>query len=74
MDIQSEIMQQRWAMMTNPCTMKVPPMCKATELEITEHLFWLDAVTSGQQMSKIEMDKCRERFARFCETQWENRG
>lgn len=73
MDIQSEIKQQRWAMMTNPCAMKVPPMCRVTEQEITEHLFWMDAVTTGLQLSKAEMDQCRERFRRFCATQWENR-
>ncbi len=73
MDIENEIKQQRWSMMTNPYSLKVEPMCRVTEEEIQEHCFLLDATTSGQQMSKLEMDLCRQRFRRFCSTQWENK-
>ena len=60
-------------MLTNPCAMVVPPMCRVTEEEIQQHLFWLDVVTPERQLSKAEMDQCRERFRRLCVTQWENR-
>ena len=70
MDIENEILQQRWAMMTNPCAMPVPPMCKATEEEIQQHLLWLDVLPTetGRQLSRVEMMECRERFKRFCVT------
>jgi len=73
MDIQNEILEQRWAMLTNPFAMPVPLICKVTEGEIIEHSFLLDAITKGQQLNDSQMKQCRVRFRRFCETQWLNR-
>jgi len=70
MDIQNEILQLRWAMLTNPFAMPVPPMCRHTEIEIIEHGFLLDEITTGKQLSKAELDKHRARFRRFCKIQW----
>jgi hypothetical protein len=75
MELQSELKQQRWGMMTNPFVMKVPLICKATELEIIEHLLLVNNLPMefSQQFSKKEIDQCRARFWQFCRTQWDNR-
>lgn len=74
MQLNSNILEQRWAMLTNPFALAVPPMCKVTELEIIEHSFLLDVVegeiTEVQRLTKSQMKQCRERFRRFCRTQW----
>ena len=73
MQLNINILEQRWAMMTNPFAMLVPPLCKATDLEIMEHLIWLDAICDGRRLTESEIKESRERFERFCRTQWENR-
>jgi len=69
----NNLLQQRWYMLTNPHEKTIPSFCEVAEQEITEHLFCMDAITPGRQLSKAEMDQCRERFRRFCQTQYENR-
>jgi hypothetical protein len=54
---------QRYGMLTNPLDM--PPMnCELTELEVMQHLNWIDACTEGQQWPESIMKQCRRRFAR----------
>jgi len=72
MQLNSDTLEQRWAMLTNSFTLPVPPMCKVTELEIIEHLLLVNTL-SGRQLSHSQMKQCRKRFRRFCETQWLNR-
>jgi hypothetical protein len=76
MQLNEQVKQQRWAMLTNPYTLPVPPMCKATFREVAEHMQMIDlttAINGGKQASDSDMRKMLERFQRFCDAQWLNR-
>jgi len=73
MDIQNEILEQRWGMLTNSFALPVPPICKVTEREIMEHSQFIDLVRAAEdepQLSNSRQLELMKRFRRFCETQW----
>lgn len=69
MQLNSNTLEQRWAMLTNSFALLVPLICKVTELEIIEHLILVDTL-SGRPLNHSQMKQCRKRFRQFCETQW----
>lgn len=69
---EKKLLQQRWAMLTNPFALKIPPICKHTEIEISDHLKLIDMVCDGRRFTDSEMEQCEQRFRRFCRTQWLN--
>ena len=74
MDIQNEILQLRWAMLTNPFALPVPPLCEHIEIEVIDHLMLVEALNESTQYTREQMKKYRARFKRFCTTQWIRRG
>lgn len=76
MQLNEQIKQQRWSMLTNPYALPVPPMCKVTAREVMEHMQLIDlttAINGGKQASDSDMHKMLERFQRFCDAQWLHR-
>ena len=60
-------------MMTNPHFAVVPPMTCLSEIDLINHLIYLDAVCDGKRFTNEEMEQCHSRFKRFAKDQWENR-
>ena len=63
MDNQTNLLQQRWAMLTNPFSLRVRPMCKLTNEEIFEHLKLIDLLP-GRRFSAKNIKRCCYRFAK----------
>lgn len=68
MQLNEQILNERWVMLTNSLQQDPLVFTELTETEITEHLLWIDAVTvpGGRRCSDFEMQRCRTRFVRSC--------
>jgi len=73
MDITKSNIFHRWEMLTNPHFQTVPKMTKLDFNEVVDHSMLIDIVNEGQAFSNSEMERCRQRFMRFCQDQYKNR-
>jgi len=78
MSISSELLQQRWAMLTNPHAgpAKSMTMTRLSEVEVMEHSMMMDLVCAQfglEHLTDEEIDQARTRFISFCQAQHTNK-
>jgi len=74
--IDKDLLNQRWCMITNPHASKMGDMMPWAELEIMQHCRLIDEIRAQfgcRCFSESEMKQCYKRFRRFCAYQWKNR-
>ena len=59
MDNQTNLLQQRWGMLTNPFALRVEPISRLTALDALQHLRLLEPLP---ELGEYEVRRCLRRF------------
>lgn len=74
--IDKDLLNQRYCMLTNQHASPVGDMMPWAELEIMQHCRLIDEIRAQfgcRPFSDYEMKRCYKRFRRLCAYQWKNR-